>query len=790
MRASDPIFFASGAAALVYQVVWARLLARVLGSDALGSALVLAVFMGGMAVGAEWASRSAGASRRPERTYALLLATIGAWAAISPWLLSAVGPVEGLFPRAATAALLLAVPTLAMGATFPFMGRLVLGRGASLGADTASFYGANTLGAAAGALGGAFLLLPTLGFRGTLLVAALLDVVAALAAWRFLSAPTARSTPAEPPTVSSTRAAKIPLRIFVAPLLLGASSLALEVVLTRVLITVTGASVYAFALVLAVFLARLCVGARQGVAWLARGNGERVLAWSAWAAVLGALFGVGLLAWRLGERDVFGHLSNRMPLGAGTLRLWLMHALFAMFALFPAAFAFGLALPAAITAALGYRPTGARREAILGRLYALNTAGATVGALAAGFVLLPRLGSHVGLAVALAPATIAALFLSHPRLPARLVLFAAAALIWFALAGNGSHAGSDRRVLFAASGPVSNASVEEFGSGERAIRALRVDGKIVATTAPVDRRLQVVLGALPAWLADKPERAVVVGLGTGMTAGALLHFEALEHMDVVELSSAVARAARSFDGWNRNLFEDPRTHLHLSDGRHRLALTDDGAYDVVTSDPIHPWTRGSADLYALEHFHAMARVLSPRGVASQWLPLYQLSREDVATVVATWTRAFPHTAAWLTAYDLALIGSHVPLPSDLDRRPLPSTLEAELASLGIPGPVELAALQVADDAALRSFARDAKPMWEDHPVLEFRAPKSFLGGYATSVLAWAGRAEALQIVPESSRPAAREVQALLATFLADLPQGLSAAAERYGDALVARGKPH
>jgi spermidine synthase len=785
MRASDPIFFASGAAALVYQVVWARLLARVLGSDALGSALVLAVFMGGMALGAEWAARSAGASRRPERTYALLLTTIGAWAVISPWLLGAIGPVEGLFPRAATAALLLAVPTLAMGATFPFMGRLVLGRGASLGSDTASFYGANTLGAATGALSAAFLLLPAFGFRGTLMVAALLDMGAAFAAWRFLSAPVATDAP--PPTSPAPVTTKIPLRILVAPMFLGASSLALEVVLTRVLITVTGASVYAFALVLAVFLAGLGLGARQGVEWLARGNGERVLAWSAWAAVLGALVGVGLLAWRLGERDVFGHLSNRMPLGVGTLRLWLMHALFAGFALLPAAFAFGLALPAAIAAALGQGTTGARREVILGRLYALNTAGATVGALTAGFVLLPRLGAHHGLAVALAPAVLAALFLPHPKLAARLGLLVLAALLWFALDGDDKHDPS-RRVLFAASGPVSNASVEEFGAGERAIRALRVDGKIVATTAPVDRRLQVVLGALPAWLADEPKRAVVVGLGTGMTAGALLHFDALEHMDVVELSSAVARASRSFDGWNRNLFEDSRTHLDLSDGRHRLALTADGEYDIVTSDPIHPWTRGSSDLYALEHFRHMARVLSAHGVASQWLPLYQLSREDVATVVSTWTRAFPHTAAWLTAYDLALIGSHVPLPSDLDRRPLPSSLAAELATLGIPGPVELAALQVADDAALRSFARDAEPMWEDHPVLEFRAPKSFLAGYATEVLAWAGRTEALNIVPEASRPAAREVQALLAQFLTDLPQGLSNAAERFGDALVARGR--
>ena len=168
-------------------------------------------------------------------------------------------------------------------------------------------------------------------------------------------------------------------------------------------------------------------------------------------------------------------------------------------------------------------------------------------------------------------------------------------------------------------------------------------------------------------------------------------------------------AARTFSAWNSGVVDDPRTEVRIADGRHAL-LTSAARWDLITSDPIIPWTHGSSDLYSLEHFESMAAHLAPGGVASQWLPLYQLSEEDVQVVLSTWAAAFPHTTAWLTAYDLALVGSNEPLTEDLSQAPLPAPMLAHLVEAGVHSAVELAALEVARDAELREYARDAAPM--------------------------------------------------------------------------------
>jgi spermidine synthase len=181
----------------------------------------------------------------------------------------------------------------------------------------------------------------------------------------------------------------------------------------------------------------------------------------------------------------------------------------------------------------------------------------------------------------------------------------------------------------------------------------------------------------------------------------------------------------------------------------------------------------------------MAAHLAPGGVASQWLPLYELSTEDVRTVIATWTQAFAHTSAWLTAYDLALVGSNDPLGTVLATDSLPQRAASALAGVGVHSAAELNALLVARDADLRAFSQGARAMTLDLPVLELRAPLSYLSGYSTEVLAWAARPGFAQTLPTPSRIRAEEVRELLRRFLADLPGGWSAAAAAYGRALLA-----
>jgi len=795
LRKSDVVFFLSGAAALVYQVAWARLLARLTGSDSIGIALVLAVFMAGMGFGAWFFAERVKRDNNPRFLFVSLVLIMAGWAVLSPLLLTVLQPVDSLFTRCGVAALVLFVPTAIMGATFPLMGQLTIGDDRQTGEGTARFYGANTLGAAAGALLGAFVIFPLVGLSRGLYVGALFDVFAALLATGLVVPKRASAevspeesrtaTPEAVPPVAS-KAAALRRSALALTFLFGASSLALEVLLTRLLITVTGASVFAFALVLAVFLLGIGLGGRRAHLYLAREGGARRLLAScaAWIPAIG-FGGLILLRYQLGESDLFGVLANRMPSGAATPVLWASQAFFAGLALFPPAYGFGLALPACTALIVEARGSWSREQA-MGRLYACNTVGATIGSLGAGFYLLPELGPRVSIAIAFFVTWLAVLFTRAESVAKRVVLPTALALGlgWFALRTAPTDGAT--RALFHSVGRDSTVSVletTEQAIGQAGVRSLLVNGKVVATTAPVDLRLQRLLGTIPAHLHSAPKSALVIGLGTGMTAGALLDFPTLESLTIFEISATVREGASYFQKWNSNVLNDARTTIEIADGRHALLLSEQ-LFDIVTSDPIHPWTRGSSDLYAVEHFRQMAAHLAPDGIASQWLPLYQLATEDVKTIVATWNAAFDHTSAWLSAYDLVLVGSNTPhLLTGSFTRDFPPTVAANLELAGISSWPELAALLVADTTALEELAASSRVMFEDHPRLEFRAPLAYLSGYATEILSWSESSYPKQL-PAESQERAREVRALLGDFLADLPDGLTAAADRYGERLL------
>ena len=789
MRPSDILFFASGLSALVYQTVWARLLARRLGSDAGGVAVVLAVFMAGLAIGSALCARPARRTQRPVALFVAVELLLAAWAILSPRLLAGLPVVDGLLARAGSAALVLLGPTALMGATFPLMGRLVIARRAETGRATSSFYGANTLGAAAGAVLGPFVLMPRLGLEGALLAAGGLELCVALGAGLVLRAPDRSAEPAP----RERAAAWMREPVLWATALLGASALALEVLLTRVLVTLSGASIYAFAIVLATFLAGLGLGAR----WIDAGEGDgehhaRWLGRTALAIPPLVLAGLAIVAWRTGEHELLAGPRNRMPIGLSVARLWLTQIVIAALALLPPTLAFGRALPSAVATAAARRPERPLEE-VLAAVYASNTLGALLGALAAAFVLLPLFGLAWGIALALVP-SFAAAALVRRRASEWSLAGLATVVLGLGLAGLmgvGGTGGAGElavRRIDATHDAHASIAVDESPGTPEPVRSLRVNGKVVATTAPVDLRLQRVLGHVPALLHGSIERALVIGMGTGMTAGSLLDQPTLEELVVVEISRALpAHGAAHFAAWNGDLLHDPRTRVVFEDGRHHLARHPEAIWDLITSDPMHPWTAGSSDLFSLEHFERMSELLAPGGIASQWLPLYQLSERDVRTVVATWCAAFEHTSAWLSAYDLVLVGSTTAHggPAELLGGPVwPERVTQSLAGAGVRSPVDLAALHVADDRALRAFCAGEPAMRDDRPVLEFRAPLSYLAGYSVEALRWAARAEGLSLLPEQARPRGVEVREALGRFLARLPHGWSAAAEQYGRELI------
>jgi len=787
MRRSDFVFFLSGAAALVEETVWARWLARILGSDAAGAAIVVAIFLGGLGLGALLFARVAERTSRPLRLYVMLEIAIAAWAAATPFVLGNAPPIESFLGRAAFATAVLLPPTLGFGATVPLMARLAVRSRAEATSETSAFYGANTLGAAAGALAAPFLLLPTLGLPGTLWAAAGIEVLAAVLALVLLSEPLG-----EPRTATRSEPSQRFDRILAAALLLGFASLSLEIALLRLLVTVTGASVYAFGIVLFVFLLGIGLGARQlaarrtrtGIPESALEDRSRRTHEALFLASIAAplLVVVGLLALRLqlGEADLFAGLANRAVQGGSVVRSWFAHALFAGLALLPPAIAFGVALPAAAGSLAARRPDH-ERERWIARIYAWNTVGALTGSLVAAFLLIPAFGPRGAIVAAIVTPFAAALIVDSRRKH----YVGLAALGTLVVATQSIFPATERdapRARLLVHDAHTTASVHDARSSRgEPIRALRVNGKAEASTAPVDRRLQYLLGHVPGLLHGNVERALVIGLGTGMTAGSLLDLPTLTSLEIAEISPAVARAAREFDAWNGSVLTDPRTRLTIADGRHRLALASE-RFDLVTSDPVHPWTRGSSDLYTLEHFTAMAAHLAEGGVASQWLPLYELSTEDVRTVAATWCAAFPHVTAWVTAYDLVLVGSRAPLAheSSFADAPLPPRVLEHLAPLGIRSAREIAALRVASDTRLRAFAAGVEPMRDARPVIEFRAPRSALSGYCDEVLRWAAEPAGIEELPAELQPPARAHRAALARFLEDLPAGFTAAADRLG----------
>jgi spermidine synthase len=802
VRRGDLVFLTSGVAGLVYQVAWARLATRTLGGDTFGAALVIATFMGGMALGAWLAGRSQRLAThpRPERLFAALV-TLGAAtaAAGAPWLGFAAGPSRTLDALLTVAAI--GPTTAVLGATFPLLGRLLEHERASLGARTGDFYGANTLGAALGALLATFAILPHLGLRGALFAGAGLDLLAAAGALLWLgprsrapAVPAAAPAPAAPVPAGPVPA-QLPQgtlgggRLSFGLALLGASSLALEVVLTRLLVNFTGASVYALGLVLTAYLVGLGLGARQGRSWLGGDvDAPRLLRRCAAGAVALACVGLLLLGLQLGSGDVFAPLGNRAPKRGDLWLLWLSQAVLAGLVLVPPAIAFGLALPAAVASAAAVERRGESR--LLARLYAWNTVGAAAGAVLAAWWLLPQFGLRGATLAALLPALGAWLLFGPAALKERALTGALLALL-LALAFGRRDSGT-LAVVERVVGPISTALVERVPGEEGERLALRIDGKVVASTAPVDLRLQRLLAAIPAALHGEVESALVIGLGMGTTAGALAQLESLERLEVVELSSAVVALAPHFRPWTGALLEDPRVQLLVGDGRAfaaRAAAPGGPRYDLVTADPIHPWTRGSSDLYSVEHFARLRRLLTPGGVASQWLPLYQLSTADLRTVIATWFAVFEDASAWLTAYDLVLVGSAAGR-FDLEAlaaRELPAGLAPCLAELGVRRGSDLAALLVADAAALRAFAGATRPMGEDRPTLEFSAPRSFLAGYSTEVMGWSRSALPVERLPAAARPEAERIRGLLGRFLADAPRDWQRAAAEYGRALVEGG---
>jgi len=734
-------FLLSGFAALLYQTAWTREFAFVFGTSELAVATVLAAYMGGLSAGAALAGRLAPRLRRPVLTYAVLELGIGGAALAVPAAIAgctrlAVALFGGLpeppdstglglplFFLGASFAILL-VPTALMGATLPLLARHAVRREEELGSRVAWLYGLNTAGAVLGTVCAAFVLLPSLGLRATVGVGAGSNVlVFALAAWvaRGARAPGLDEGSRSIASPREWRIWRESERVLPLMLASGAVAFAYEVLWTRLLTHVLGGSVYAFATMLASFLAGIALGSALASRWA----GSREPAVRAFAAVQVGIAVTSLLAY--GSLNQLPRVAAALDAHAGGSLLG--GALLAAAVLLPSTLFIGATFPLAVRIL-------ARRQADAGpasaRVFAWNTVGAIVGAVGGGFALIPALGyagaTTVCIATSLGIAVVSALGLGPAR--PRLALVAALLLSVLVVARP-----SPPELLLRSSplrpeplaGPMAyfgvgrsaTVSLIDVGGGWR----LRSNGLPEAHILPPGRESLEHSGRwlslLPSLARPESRDMAVVGFGGGV----LLEWvpRSIGRIDVIELEPEMIEANRAVaDLRARDPLRDPRVHVYLNDARGAFLLTE-RRWDAIVSQPSHPWTAGASHLYTHEFFSLVRERLRPGGVFVQWMGLPYIDEPLARSLVGTAASVFSHVRAYAAPSALFLVASQQPFAPDRDVGRARREDRGAYDALALFGPEELEAHLVLDTEAARRFAKGAEVNTDDRNLLQMRA---------------------------------------------------------------------
>ena len=736
-----PVLLLGGAAALLHETAWLRLLTPALGAGALTAAAVSAGALLGLALGSWWGGRAAARARHPLLVLAVgegLAALLGlvlpfaaggleAWAR-APEEGGGGGAGEALTALLATS--ICAVAAVPMGLSIPAALRALDPPEPASAATFRRLYAWNTLGAVAGVLVGAGFLLERLGNRGTVAVASGTQGLAALLAaglvlaWRRRAPGVAggeRAADASAPPLVLPGPLGAPLAAFLA----GGAGLAVQVAWVRRLTPAVGTTTQAFATVLAGYLASLALGSLL----LGPRRGSTGGRGAAWVLLLGAV-PVALLPAAIGPvaRAAAEHARE---FAGGELELLGLRAAAAAVLLIPSVLLGAAALPWLVRREGGARPEGTRR---VGRLLAWNTAGSAALALATGLVWLPAVGSAAVLRGAAGLMLLAAgLLLPRPWVAALAVVALTLVAQPFVVpvedaAGRdavgasfmpGEYGIADAPAVFFAEGRATTVVVRD----REGRRELWVEGKIEASSQPTDLLHLTLLGSLPMALHPAPERVGIIGLGTGRTAKAVAAFGP-KRLVVFELEPEVVRAASWFEPEGAG--RPPGTDVVLGDARRSL-LARGERFDVLTSDPIHPGVAGSAALYTREAYAVVKERLAPGGLFCQWLPLYQLRLADLRLVARTFVDAFPASYVFQSGSDLVLVGAAAPLALDEAalRRRLGGPGGEPLAPLGLRAAGRLLSLLVRDPDGVARFARGGEVNTDDRLVLEFRAGRAW-----------------------------------------------------------------
>lgn len=770
------LFFGSGATALVYEVVWSKYLSQMFGSTIYAQTVVLAAFMGGLALGNRIFGGWADGLRHPVKGYGLLEILIGLYALLFPWLdrlTDRVFIVMGtpiadhaiklLLLKGILSVGLLIGPTMLMGGTLPLLAAWLHHSSADAGRRSARFYSVNSLGAVTGAGLAGFWLVQHYGMTATLLITATVNLAIGLTAVALSQgdrlgeagkiediSKTANLEPAAAPTTLHWAGLMVALT--------GGVSMGLELLASRSLALIFGSSLQSFAIVLMAFI----LGIGLGSAWIAspRRAGRASEKIVVLLLVVAAAW-ITLLVFNI-ERWVDVYRLARTGLGrteVGYLYQLLLSTSISLLILGVPAACIGAVLPLMMRAEAC---TGGPLGKQVGGLLTWNTLGAVCGTLLTGFGLMPWLGLRNAFAVLALVLVLVALTTALKRNWRAGILATVGACgfnVWLLATPdsgwqNVMSSGVFRvwetrfdprlmplrkehiKIRYYKDGPDATVSVEEVdGIIAPASLGLRINGKPDAGTA-LDLSTQFLLANLPLMAKPDAKDVFVLGLGSGITAGAALSYP-VNHILIAENCQPVVAAARVFGDWNRHVLDNPRVRLEVEDARTVLKLHPQ-QYDVIITEPSNPWTVGVGSVFSRQFYEIAASRLKPGGIICQWFHVYEMNDDLLKVVLRTFGSVFPYMEVWDARNgDIILLGSLHPWPTGpgvfsksfaIDR------VRTDMAMININSPEALLARQVASQRTAFAIAGPGPLQSDLHPILEYEAPKAFFMGSGTRML--------------------------------------------------------
>ena len=789
LRLAAVCFLFSGATALIYEVLWARMLGLVFGATTIAISAVLAAFMGGLAAGSAVGGSLARRLQNPLRAYALMEIGIGLYALIVPWLFRGIDWVyafvwERFHPgfygfalsRFALAAIVLLVPTGLMGATLPVLVAAIQGIGESRASAVARLYTLNLAGAILGTVAAGFLLLPAFGVRATIWLAAAGNLLIGLAVLFSGSTPVTSSRPASMshPTPEEAQRPRDVAFWFLCAFVSGLVTISMQVVWSRLLSMIIGSSTYAFTIVLALFLIGLALGA-----WLVSVRSRAETAALRRSILLVQLLTAFTLFLSLRVTNLVPSLlvETGLRLGvdswAGLLALQVASA--TLLILVPAVL-MGMIMPLVLTwaghdAEKSSQASSSPRR--VGQSYALNTLGAIAGAIVTAFVLIPMTSTRFTILCMASLSVIVAGIAYEPQradtdraLSRSLVIGGSAVVVivmvflWPRVNLNALSAGAydsfvrvlaksrsgvpedkrpdsptDHQLLMFAEGRTATVSVRK----DWGITSVAINGRTNGSDAD-DMATQVMAGQLGLLVAPRTENVLMIGFATGVSVGSVLQSPA-GSVDCVEIEPAAVTSSRYFEHVNNRPLNDPRLRVILDDARTVLRVNP-ARYDLIISEPSHPWVPGVANLFTREFLTLGRERLRDDGVFVQWLQIYQLSTESMRSVLATFQEVFPHVVIFriqgaAKGKDLILLGSRVPIDLNrIDERMKDARTVADLSRVGLKTPADVRAWFVCDERQIKPAVAGAVINTDDNMHVETFAPREAFRATMEENAAW------------------------------------------------------